>query len=401
MITPSKILRTCTTLALAALVLAVGSTAHARLVGKLETPEGSAAGISNVQGWVYTTTPGASLVSPFDVLVNGVKIMSVPCCSERGDVKDAHPAAPLRTGFSGTTNWAREARSGPIEVAVVVRDTTGDEIILRNTDVDVYSATEMPYSVFGEWSFDPSGLTHWLDPVGHAVTGIPSWCALSNDGPGEVAELACTGFTSTSREGDVEKCDGVVRYRWDRSTQGFKQVSNCEQPQRYAAHGDGTMTDARTGLMWELIPTESSPALYQWSTGTHGKPDGNAFTDKVGLANGMDGSPCKAGYCDWRLPTHEELLTLIDTRACTGANPCTTIPGQVGDIYWSASTSHTGSSALVVDFRNGHSLPSPKTATSNVRLVRGSMPRMVTIPPSLFIPIPPIDLGDIDIWLSE
>ncbi|MDG2304688.1 MAG: hypothetical protein P8R42_08515 [Candidatus Binatia bacterium] len=108
--------------------------AAAEIIGLLETPEGFASQVGNVQGWVYTTTPGAELIQPFDVLIDGVKTGEVPCCSERGDVNEGDPSIPLRTGFSGVTNWAREAGRGPITVQVRVRDTMGGEVLLTNAN---------------------------------------------------------------------------------------------------------------------------------------------------------------------------------------------------------------------------------------------------------------------------
>ena len=108
--------------------------AAAEIIGLLETPDGFASQVGNVQGWVYTTTPGAELIQPFDVLIDGVKTGEVPCCSERGDVNEGDPSIPLRTGFSGVTNWAREAGRGPITVQVRVRDTMGGEVLLTNAN---------------------------------------------------------------------------------------------------------------------------------------------------------------------------------------------------------------------------------------------------------------------------
>ena len=46
---------------------------------------------------------------------------------------------------------------------------------------------------------------------------------------------------------------------------------------------------------------------YQWSS-TGSAPDGGAFTDFLDKLNGNYAGGCYAGFCDWRLPTVEELL---------------------------------------------------------------------------------------------
>ena len=124
-----------------------GRVAQAEIEATLESPAGYASQVSNVQGWAYTTTPGAELIQPFDVKINGVIVQQVPCCSDRGDVKDGDPSIPLRTGFSGVINWAREAldADGSVVLEVVVRDTAGDELILEET-LDLYALADFPFS---------------------------------------------------------------------------------------------------------------------------------------------------------------------------------------------------------------------------------------------------------------
>ncbi len=362
--------------------------ASAEIIGALETPSGFASQVGNVQGWAYTTTPGASLIQPFDVLIDGVKKMEVPCCSERGDVKGDDPDIPLRTGFSGVTNWAREAGGDPITVEVRVRDTMGGEILLTQTDVEVVAlATGFPFSSVVEWG-DVAG------PVSEGVQGlstsITSRCTLSNTGeftPG-AAELACTNLVSTKGDGsETELCDGSVRFSWDKASQGFKQVSDCEDLPRWTDNGDGTATDNTTGLVWELKTDDGSihdkDDEYTWSTDSPWSPDGMAFVDFLGTLNGgvsADGlttEGCFAQKCDWRLPTVEELAGILDL-SVPGCGlepfiPCTTIPGEtVSPFYWSSSTvAGSPSFAWIVTFNSGAVLDGFKKFDLHVRAVRG------------------------------
>ncbi|MDD3320222.1 MAG: DUF1566 domain-containing protein [Paludibacter sp.] len=59
----------------------------------------------------------------------------------------------------------------------------------------------------------------------------------------------------------------------------------------YQDNGDGTVTDLKTGLMWQQTPTYSKYQFYAAST----------YTD--GLTIG--------GYTDWRMPTIKELYSII------------------------------------------------------------------------------------------
>jgi len=88
-------------------------------------------------------------------------------------------------------------------------------------------------------------------------------------------------------------------------------------------NGDGTVTDDSTGLMWEkkTRPPRGADSdvhnvtyAYSWSrsgdpsevTGT--EPDGTAFTLFLRTLN--EGR--FAGHSDWRLPTRQELLSIVD-----------------------------------------------------------------------------------------
>ena len=81
-----------------AIVLGAGP-AEAAITAVLESPNEVASEVSNIQGWAFTTTPGASLTPPFKVYVDGDEVLEIPCCGARADVREVHPDAPLATGF--------------------------------------------------------------------------------------------------------------------------------------------------------------------------------------------------------------------------------------------------------------------------------------------------------------
>jgi hypothetical protein len=98
----------------------------------------------------------------------------------------------------------------------------------------------------------------------------------------------------------------------------------CDGP-RFFDNGDGTVTDNLTGLQWEkktnldgtanLSDPHDADNLYSWSVTDNIKADGTAFTSALASLN----NSCFAGHCDWRLPTLNELQTIL-------ADPCTTGP---------------------------------------------------------------------------
>ena len=161
---------------------------------------------------------------------------------------------------------------------------------------------------------------------------------------------------------------------------------------RFVDNGDGTVTDVDTGLMWEQKTTAVGSGVnladphdvdntYTWSTGTN-KPDGMAYTDFLGALNGgtsPDGvatSGCFAGHCDWRLPTVEELQTILLAAYPCGTSPC--IDSAFGptqsNYYWSATTSAGAPDrAWDVYFYDGIVNDDYKTSCNYVRAVRGGL----------------------------
>lgn len=113
------------------------------------------------------------------------------------------------------------------------------------------------------------------------------------------------------------------------------------------------VVDNNTGLMWQqTIPT----LTYSWAKA---------------------GSYCSdltyAGYSDWRLPTPQEFLTIIDNSRYNPAIDTTYFPATSSDYFWSSSSStdvHYADNAWGVDFSGGYVVGYGKTDYNFVRCVR-------------------------------
>lgn len=88
-------------------------------------------------------------------------------------------------------------------------------------------------------------------------------------------------------------------------------------PGRFVALGDGTTADTVTGLTWQE-PLGSGHM--NWVT---------AYTYCEDLV--------LAGHSDWRLPSINELQSIVDETATNPAIDLTAFPGTVGEMYWSSS----------------------------------------------------------------
>ena len=119
---------------------------------------------------------------------------------------------------------------------------------------------------------------------------------------------------------------------------------------RYIDNGDNTVTDERTGLMWEQAGSDTR------------------YNYNAAMARCCDLT--LAGHTDWRLPTIQELFSIVDfERRRPAIDPVFT---TVADSYWSATTCATNPFyAWYVSFYSGNVLDfNDKSSLNYVRAVR-------------------------------
>lgn len=207
--------------------------AEAAITALLEAPNEVASEVSNIQGWAFTTTPGAELTPPFKVYVDGVEVLEIPCCGARADVQGVHPDAPLATGFSAVFNWglidpspahpvpAGAPRTAPvpagaprpddrvIEVEVVLTDDAGGVLVLSR---EVLLATSPPVRFARQI---------------HMITSnhLSFFTGCFPLGPGR-KDLVCGPFVMETR--DQRYYCGFTRLEWSRGSQGFRTIDGCD-----------------------------------------------------------------------------------------------------------------------------------------------------------------------------
>jgi hypothetical protein len=124
----------------------------------------------------------------------------------------------------------------------------------------------------------------------------------------------------------------------------------------YRDNGDGTVTDTDTGLMWQQ---EMAPQSYTWQEALN-------YCESLLLA----------GYEDWRLPSVNELQSLVDYSRYDPAIDPVFVYHNIDRLYWSSTTdirNSSGAGARVVDFCDGTSYSGGYKSSSDyfVRAVRG------------------------------
>jgi hypothetical protein len=154
----------------------------------------------------------------------------------------------------------------------------------------------------------------------------------------------------------------------------------------YVDNGDGTVTDSKTGLMWEKKTSACTGEItcvedfYTWST-TNANPDGTLYTTFLPGMNGQllfgGSQTCFSGYCDWRIPTINELRSLVTVGFpnCTSALCIDPIFGPTqpaGADYWSSNLlANDPQSAWSVRFSDGATSSRSLSSLLFARAVRG------------------------------
>jgi hypothetical protein len=133
---------------------------------------------------------------------------------------------------------------------------------------------------------------------------------------------------------------------------------------QYTDHGDGTVTDKQTGLMWQKCTLGLTGASCASGTAL-------TLTWQAALASANNNTD--NGYSDWRVPNKKELESLAEDACYRPAINETVFPETASSRYWSSSPGANDiDNAWVVNFGYGVVNGYDKDSSYYVRLVRGS-----------------------------
>lgn len=129
---------------------------------------------------------------------------------------------------------------------------------------------------------------------------------------------------------------------------------------RFALNADGTATDGTTGLTWKRCSEGQT-----W--------DGSTCTGGASLHDWREamalGQP--SGEAGWRLPTLEELASIVDKACSEPAVDPGVFPATPSGVFWSSTPDANADYAWLVQFRDGHASKAHKYRGAYVRRVRG------------------------------
>ena len=128
-------------------------------------------------------------------------------------------------------------------------------------------------------------------------------------------------------------------------------ISSLGWATHFIDNGNGTVTDAATGLVWQQ---------------TDG--GGKTWEQAISYCEGLT----LAGVSDWRLPNRNELQSLVDYSKSSPAIDTTYFPNTLASYYCSSTTfAESALSSWGVHFGSGHFSTIGKTSSPLVRCVRG------------------------------
>ena len=146
------------------------------------------------------------------------------------------------------------------------------------------------------------------------------------------------------------------------AAQTIKSYIDNEWPDdRYTNHGNGTVTDNVTGLIWQCCAIGQSGN--DCATGS-----ASSFNWKEALAEAANSN--HAGFSDWRLPNMNELTSLVAYDRYGPAININAFPNAPSSYFWSSSPHPYGGNGWNTNFYNLDHFDNNRSNDYHVRLVR-------------------------------
>jgi len=159
---------------------------------------------------------------------------------------------------------------------------------------------------------------------------------------------------------------GVISYEyktWDIYVRAVRGPV-YEPENAFIVNGDGTVSDSATGLMWHQCTSDQT-----WTeTKCKGKEMPALWDQAVEYITNLNDASY-LGYTDWRLPSRNELQSLIDY---SHFGPASTFPDMQSLDYWSSTgmVGYSDYNSWAIKFANGYVSAYENEASWYVRAIR-------------------------------
>lgn len=262
-----------------------------------------------------------------------------------GTVTDNNTGLMWQKQDDGTTyNWYQASGTYDATYNTTLQDVCGSFVLGGYSDWRLSSRKELitivdyaipyPLPTIGITYFPNTKSSNYWSSTTYAYYPVRAWSV--GFGGGSVSN-SFTGKSGT--------------YNYVRCARGGQFVNNT-----FTDNGNGTVTDNKTGLVWE----QDGPGIMTW---------GSALSYCEGLFLG--------GKTDWRLPNIKEIESLTDDTRYEPAIDINYFPNTYW-AYWSSTTAADRPDyAWEVFFVNGFVIDSQKSSYGSVRCVHSVLPDLV------------------------
>ena len=147
--------------------------------------------------------------------------------------------------------------------------------------------------------------------------------------------------------------------------QCYQEVATSDDTDRFVINIDGTVSDTKTGLMWQRC---NYGQVYNSETN---RCDGD--TQPLNWQASLKGAfkDTSAGYNDWQVPSIKELASIVDHRCTEPSINVGVFLATQSQNYWSNTSGISNmNSAWVYQFASGLNSLHAKTSNVYLRLVR-------------------------------